>query len=135
MPGAQDRIVAGVGLVQFASRLGDQLSDQPARLLVIVDDQDRELQVWDQSSGLVPGRRQIDHERGAVPGSVRGGHGPSEPGDDVTGDAETKSRAFAGRLGGDPRVEDVGQDLRRDAAPGVGHFDAHMRAGAWTPRA
>src|SRR3989304_2302283 len=48
--------------------------------------------------------------------------------DDLVADREPEPGALADLLGGEERVEDLGQDLRRDAVPVVGHLHRDVLA-------
>ncbi len=54
--------------------------------------------------------------------------------DDPLAERQAEPGTFPGRLGGEERVKDSRSDLRRDAGPGVGHFQANQRSRRLEPR-
>ena len=61
--------------------------------------------------------------------------GPAVGLDDRIAHAQPETGAHAGGLGGEERLEDVREDLRRHAGAGVGHIDDHSRGPLMTRRA
>ena len=76
-----------------------------------------------EGSGAAAGR--VNLETSAALGTVRGLYGAMHLHDDPPADAKPETGALAAGLRGDERIEQVRQDMGRDAGTGVGDGDLH----------
>src|SRR5690348_6511191 len=78
----------------------------------------------------LPRHRQDHPEAGALAGGAFDFHASGMVLDNPVGNAQSQTGAVADRLGREERIEDLGQDLRRDAAAVVGDLDDDVGSGA-----
>src|SRR5215210_1072577 len=71
------------------------------------------------------GERQRQRKAGSLAERAVARNRPAVFLDDAVGDRQPKTRAFADRLGGEERIVNARELIRRDSGTGVGDLDSH----------